>query len=444
MGSKGWTWGVVLVCAATSVGACDDDGDEGGAGGGAGEGAAGEGAQAGMPSGDAGGPPDQTGGSMTSGGNGGGQAGQAGDRAGGAGGAGGEAGSTLGGTNGNVPPPRPLSCADGGASGADSGSGSAGEASEGAYRRFILGSEQIAIALNDSGRMLVTAGWGDKDGDGSDSCQAWTVDVGSVHKVEATEGGCILAVDLNEAGTVLASRDGSLPFLWKDGVATPLAGVASGWPVALNDSEQVLLRDTPVGPALWQAGTLTPLRTPTDEALVPVAINESGQVIGASTNAANVTETWLWEAGTATALGLASVHALNNLGDVAGIQTSSVGILSEGTFTPLTITSTIGSGPDLTQGDLNDVRVHAITDDGVLVGDFYSSGEPDLAYAFRFEAGAFRYLHGFGSARDVNAHDEIVGRRSSIGSCSGLECWTVDGYWSTLWVHDCPSACCAP
>lgn len=435
MGSNGRAWGIILSCAVASAAACDSDD---GPGVGAGDaGAGGEPALAGAPSIDAG-APNGLGGSAT-GGAGAGPDGQAG-RAGG--GAGGEAGYALGGMNGDATPPSPLACSDGGASGG--AGGSAGEASEGAYHRITLGSEQIAIAINDSGLMLVAAGWGDKYGDDSDSCQAWVVDTESVREVRTKATGCVLAVDMNEAGTVLASRDGSLPFLWNGGKATPLAGVTSGKPIALNDAEQVLLRDTPVGPALWQAGTLTPLRTPADEALVPVAINEGGQVIGFSRSAANVTETWLWEAGTASALGLDAVHALNEVGDIAGTKPAGAGVLSNGTFTPLLITSTLGGGPELSQDDLDDVRIHAITDDAVLVGDFYSLGEPDLAHPFRFEAGVFRHLDHHGSARDINAHDEIVGRRSSIQGCAGLECWKVNGFWSTLWVHDCPSACCTP
>jgi hypothetical protein len=397
-----------------------------------------------MPSVDAGGPPAETGGSSTSGANGGGQAGAGqggGASAGGEAGRGGEAGHSLGGSNGEGLPPS-LSCADehplGGAAGA------AGAAGDG-FHRFILGSEQIAIAINDSGQMLITSGWGDSSSWAApdyESCQAWVVDAESVSEVETSESGCVLAVDMNEAGTVLASQ-GSVPFLWNDGVATPLSGVASGTPIALNDAEQVVLRDTPVGPALWQAGTLTPLRTSADHALEPVAINEGGQVIGFSGDDELVEETWLWEAGSANALGLKAVHALNDVGDIAGVKDGPVGVLSGGTFTPLTITSTLGD-PELMPSDLKDIRIHRITDDGVLVGNFYHIGEPDLDSPFRFETGVLRYLEHHGSARDINAHDEIVGRRSIIQGCSGLECWRVVGYWSTLWDRDCPSACRAP
>jgi hypothetical protein len=449
MVSKGWTWGVLLLGAVTSVGACDDD--DGVDGGGAGAG--GEGTQAGMPSVDAGGPPGGTGGSSSGGANPGGQAGETGGGAGGQSGSGaGEAGQSLGGSNGEGTPP-PLGCPDD-ASGADGGAygqwyppgGAGGAEAEDEFHRLTLGSKQIAIAINDSGQMLITSGFGESSSWAAfdyESCQAWVVDADSVSEVTAATSGCVLAVDMNEAGTVLASQ-GSVPFLWKEGIATPLTGVASGKPIALNDAEQVVLRDTPIGPALWQAGTLTALRTSADEALEPVAINEGGQVIGFSGTVDVADETWLWEEGTASALGLSAVHALNDVGDIAGIKDDAAGVLSDGTFTPLTITTTL-NGSEIPLGDRSDIRFHVISDEGVLVGSFHSLGEPELDSPFRFEAGVFRYLEHFGSARDINAHDEIVGRRTSIRFGPPLsESWIIEGYWPTLWVKDCPSACCAP
>jgi probable HAF family extracellular repeat protein len=428
MASKGWTWGVLLLSAVTSVGACDDD--DGVDGGGAGAG--GEGTQAGMPSVDAGGPPGGTGGSSTSGANAGGQAGggqagggQSGGGAGGESGQGGEAGQSLGGSNGEDTPHSRSCPEDGGAGGRSNWyplGGAGGAEADGEYHRIQLGSEQIAIAINDSGQILITSGWGREYF--SASCQAWVVDADSVSEVTTSESGCVLAVDMNEAGTVLASQ-GSVPFLWKDGVATPLGGVASGTPIALNDAEQVVLRGTPVGPALWHAGILTPLRTSADQHLVPVAINEGGQVIGFSGDAEQTEQTWLWEDGSASALGLQAVHALNEVGDIAGVKDGAAGILSDGSFSPLSIST-------------RDIRIHAMTDDGVLVGDVYEWNEEDLAQPFRFEAGVARFLETYGSARDINAHDEIVGRRASIRL--GHDRWTVDGYWPTLWVRDCPSA----
>src|SRR5215207_3349007 len=242
MTSNRRAWGIILSCAVAGAAACDTDDSPGGGDSGAG----GEQAQAGMPSVDAGGPPNEMGGTATNGGaNPSGQAGHAGGGAashagggadghagGGTGGhaGGGEAGQSLGGSNGTGAPPTPLTCPDG-ASGAYNqwlplGGAGGADANAGFYR-LTLGTKQTAIAINDNGLMLVTTGWGD-----SISCQAWVVDADSVRQVTTATSGCVHAVDMNEAGTVLASQ-GSAPFLWKDGAATLLDGVASGTPVAL-------------------------------------------------------------------------------------------------------------------------------------------------------------------------------------------------------------------
>src|SRR5688500_10485058 len=211
MVSKGWTWGVLLLGAETSVGACDDD--DGVDGGGAGAG--GEGTQAGMPSVDAGGPPGGTGGSSSGGASPGGQAGETGGGAGGQSGSGaggqsggaGEAGQSLGGSNGKGTPP-PLTCPDdvsGGEGGAygqwyppEGAGGTGGADADDEFHRVVLGSEQIAIAINNSGQMLITSGWGDSSSWAApdyESCQAWVVDAESVSEVETSESGCVLAVD---------------------------------------------------------------------------------------------------------------------------------------------------------------------------------------------------------------------------------------------------------
>jgi uncharacterized membrane protein len=171
-------------------------------------------------------------------------------------------------------------------------------------------------------------------------------------------------------------------------------------------------------------------------AITPVAINEGGQIIGYSgSSEEDVTETWLWDEGSASALELSAVHALNDVGDIAGVKDHAEGILSGGTFTPL---------PPIHVGD--PIRIHAMTNDGVLVGDVYDIGEPTLAQPLRFENGVAQDLPGSGSARDINRHGEIVGRRTSIRiiPLPCRECWSVEGLWSSLWSQDCPSACCGP
>lgn len=320
----------------------------------------------------------------------------------------------------------------------DAGAGGTTGAS---FHRITVGPGMSALAINETGQILVRA-------DGEPSCAAWLLEAASAQPIEVESGGCVTAVDLNDAGTVLAMHD-SQPFLWKDGVVTYLAGVTGGTAVGFNNAEQVVLAELPGGPALWEDGNLVLLRSPADEALQPIAINASGQVLARIGTADISLSTWLWEDGQAVELGLARADALSDAGVVVGVNVTAgtLGTWYDGTFTPLDLTNPDGAplhGPD----EYDELVASAINAHSEIVGTFFPNWEEVDATPFYYADGVLHFLGSSGQAYDISDAGEVAGQHSRQTPGSGcLRCedsGDVTGQNAALWLRECPLACCPP
>jgi hypothetical protein len=403
-----------------------------------------------------GGEPGAAGSADVPGGSGGagsiGNAGAAADNAGQAGQAPGSAGSA--GSEGLVEPhlscpgdPSPYGAGGQGGEGnwswLDSGAGGAGGES---FHRITVGAAMTALAINESGQILVKA-------DGMPSCSAWLLDGGSAQPIEPEPGACVSAIDVNDDGTVLAMHD-SRPFFWRAGVVTYLAGVTVGRAVAFNNAEQVLLDNLPAGPALWEGGSLTPLKSPANEPLQPIAINEGGQVLAHIGTLDYSYSTWLWEDGVAVELGLGRADALNDSGVVVGVNIPeslsdrTIGTWRDGTFTPLDLANPEGAplhGPQ----EYDELVASAINDRGEIVGTFIPNWEDVDARPFYYVDGVLQFLDKSGRAYDISETGHVVGqhtrRVNASPCCLACEvCGDIADPAAALWVRECPLACCPP
>lgn len=95
------------------------------------------------------------------------------------------------------------------------------------------------------------------------------------------------ALDVNDRGTIVGQLDGKLA-VWKDGqIIRPPEEVSLGWPVAINNRNQVLL-DSQIGgnvrTAIWDldADTVTVLDTLGGDTSTGTALNDRGMVVGNS------------------------------------------------------------------------------------------------------------------------------------------------------------------
>jgi len=209
------------------------------------------------------------------------------------------------------------------------------------------------------------------------------------------------ASGMNNLGQIV----GRGPFaaaVWNNGKVTELAGLSSGSGVAwaINDRGQIVGSSRNAAnqdrAVLWPDGT--PFVVPTDlgtlggDESFAVAINYGGQIVGTSRNAAAQLHPVLWENGTATDLGTlggdrGDAMAINDLGQIVGASQTAAGIThatfwkNDGTPTDLgTVSDNFSQANDINQ--LGQIVGHSIDANGVshallwMDGSRYELGNP--------------------------------------------------------------------
>jgi probable HAF family extracellular repeat protein len=259
---------------------------------------------------------------------------------------------------------------------------------------------------------------------------------------------------LNERGEVTGSAETStpdplgknscgsglicLPFLWKDGLMTPLPTLGgNGFATGINNRGQVVgevENTTPdptcpspstipeVKPVVWEKGEIQELPTIGGDPDGGVfAINDNGQAVGNTFDCASAVHAVLWNKGTPTDLGTLNgsvllPSAINNKGQIVGIALSPDGLRAflwqNGAATDL------GTLPP----DVNSLA-NGINNKGQIVGD---SCDADFSCrAFFWQDGTMTELNTLvrspntpflEEAFGINSHGQIAGRTTVQGT----------------------------
>ena len=142
-------------------------------------------------------------------------------------------------------------------------------------------------------------------------------------------GNVVLAGGINDFGQIVASSSDSdgvyHAFLWQNGAASKLPTLNASLSTSVTDINNQGLIVGRNGPqaVVWDNGIPTPLGTLAGDSEAS-AINERGQIVGASRNAAGLFRAVLWVNGVPTDLGIldgdqSRATAINELGQIVGI-----------------------------------------------------------------------------------------------------------------------------
>lgn len=337
----------------------------------------------------------------------------------------------------DVDPPASTCIGVGGVGGADLGAAGAGGA-DGiewtAYNREVIGRNVIPVAINNRRQVLaqVAAGLGHA------TCSAYLVEAEGARPISLPGGGCVRAVDINDRG-VVAGHVGSLfggnidfpvPFLWAEGVSSSLAGVSSGFVIAINNTNQVLLGQADGSTLLWSPSGIVPL-VAEGEPLRATALNNAGQVLGTG---GTPTRWLLWSSGATEDVPLSNVHAMNDVGQVVGTRDEVLGVLQGDTFTPLRLTH-----------HHHGVHVNAINNRGTMVG-YYDilAGYARSPFVYVDRSLQPLWPERDGWAEDINDEGDIVGQREEYyrRSFGPRLVSTLVRSEGVIWTTDCFSDMC--
>lgn len=157
-------------------------------------------------------------------------------------------------------------------------------------------------------------------------------------------GGTGYVTAINDVGQV-AGWDTNYPFVWKDGVTTPLSEIDSN--IGANQALDINNRGQIVGysltskkilkthAVLWQNGKLKVLaKLPGGNNSVAMGINKHGQVVGWSDSLGSTKQAVLWENGT-----------IKNLGTFDGNATKATDISARGTVVGYSFTIDFKENP---------------------------------------------------------------------------------------------------
>jgi uncharacterized membrane protein len=223
-----------------------------------------------------------------------------------------------------------------------------------------------------------------------------------------------------------------VPFVWRDGIATPLSGFTeydAAEPVDINNVGQVLgyARE---GAFVWDAGEITYL----GRSLFVSAINDQGQVVGGLSGGG----AFVWENGVMTMLpGLAggtetSAWDINEAGQVVGESYLDRGhaVLWENGV-PYDIT------PPL-DGELERALAIDINEQGVVLGYLQERGPYLGGLGFVFDHGVFTRIMPeapFAAVSPVALNDagQVLGRPLLFNGTPGQ---------ATVWSQGCFDTCC--
>src|SRR5436190_8746650 len=247
--------------------------------------------------------------------------------------------------------------------------------------------------------------------------------------LDSTQPGPPLRVlAMNEGGDVawthVARTDGNFGWLWRDGNWQPLSrDRRNSFPYAINDRGDVV-GTTGSHAAIWSEGSVRDLGV---KACVPYSassdctysaamdINESGQVVGVSTDVSGGYHFVLWEGDTVHDLGPAALSAtvvINEHGQIAGAAGDHAYFWSDGNKVTL---PTLGGT----------MRIVGLNDNGDVVGTVFLNAAAQHVFFWSQSRGMIDLgtgPHGFGAAwvTDINARGDILGYAApSIGYGTG-------------------------
>jgi len=295
-----------------------------------------------------------------------------------------------------------------------------------------------AVRINEAGTIAGTVwtkyrqGW---DGPAERSADYLGSPIGALWQnrlgmlLDSTQPGPPLRVlAMNEGGDVawthVARTDGNFGWLWRDGNWQPLSrDRRNSFPYAINDRGDVV-GTTGSHAAIWSEGSVRDLGVKACVAYsassdctysAAMDINESGQVVGVSTDVSGGYHFVLWEGDTVHDLGPAALSAtvvINEHGQIAGAAGDHAYFWSDGNKVTL---PTLGGT----------MRIVGLNDNGDVVGTVFLNAAAQHVFFWSQSRGMIDLgtgPHGFGAAwvTDINARGDILGYAApSIGYGTG-------------------------